>query len=262
MSEVNYTAYYQLKAAELLNQLSQVRVFIKRHNPTIGLLTEEILRKFLSTFLPKGISVEQGFVVGSGGELSRQIDIIVYDSHLYAPFYRINDIVVIPSEAVLAIVEVKTTVSGEKAFHDVIKYFYSVSEQVDPQVTKYLFIYDAPEVSKLITYFRSFEHPGDYQEFDHDTFHLLPDVIVGIDSSYCLKKSYVCFDRDMMGYKSYNYVDSTDEAISSLEIFYQSIYEMVFARIASREGSVSTLPTLRKDGRKFNTGFAIELFYM
>lgn len=53
-----FNDFYRLKTKELLNELSQVKTFIKNHNPTIGTLTEEILRNFLRTFLPKGISVK------------------------------------------------------------------------------------------------------------------------------------------------------------------------------------------------------------
>jgi len=38
------TNYFELLSLELLNKLNQVKIFIKKHNPTIGVLTEEILR--------------------------------------------------------------------------------------------------------------------------------------------------------------------------------------------------------------------------
>ncbi|WP_335954378.1 DUF6602 domain-containing protein [Acinetobacter guillouiae] len=216
--------FYRLKTEELLNQLSQVRTFIKKHNPTIGLLTEEILREFLKTFLPKGVSVEQGFVAGTDGELSKQIDIIIYDSHNYAPYYRINDIVVVPSSSVIAIVEVKTTVKSKTAFHEIINYFYSVSKQLNTKTHKCLFIYNAATINNLNLYFHSFKHSGTYQNFDHDTFQNLPDAITGIDSSYHLKKDAIITESDQIGYTSYNYIDNTNKDISSLELFYKDIY--------------------------------------
>ena len=256
--------FYRLKTEELLNQLSQVKTFIKKHNPTIGLLTEEILRKFLATFLPKGVSVEQGFVVGLDGELSKQVDIIVYDSHKYAPYYRINDIVVVPSSSVIAIVEVKTTVKSKTAFHDIISYYYSVSKQLHYNTVTYLFIYNSATVGMLDNYFHSFKHPGDYQKFDHDTFQNLPDVITGINASYYLKKDFVAFESDKMGYTSYNYVDNTDKDISSLELFYKDVYGKVSDYLA-KETDLRSGNDLKFDIKKEKTLksiFAIELFDM
>lgn len=259
-----FNEYFRLKAEELLNELSQVRTFIKKHNPTIGILTEEILRKFLITFLPKGVSVEQGFIVGANGELSKQIDIVVYDSHRYAPYYRINDIVVIPSTSVIAIIEVKTTVKSKTAFHEIINYFYSVSKQLHYNTGKYLFIYNSATVGMLESYFHSFKHPGEYQKFDHDTFHYLPDVMTGIDSSYHLKKDYVTFESDKMGYTSYNYIDNTDKDISSLELFYKDVYGKVSNYLT---GNVDLTNSDQsefniKNDRTLKSIFAIELFDM
>ncbi|WP_175747696.1 DUF6602 domain-containing protein [Burkholderia ambifaria] len=114
--------YFDFVTNELVKKLKQVKAFAKRHNPTIGLLTEEILRDFLRTHLPKVVSVEQGFIIRKNGELSRQCDIIIYDCMFYAPFYRINDAIVVPEESVLAIVEVKTSIT-KKSFHEIIEYF-------------------------------------------------------------------------------------------------------------------------------------------
>lgn len=220
--------FFRLKTEELLNEISQVKTFIKKHNPTIGILTEEILRKFLSTYLPKGVAVEQGFIIDENGKISRQIDIIIYDNLLYAPLYRINDIVVLPNKSVIEVIEVKTTVNSKTLFHDIIKYFYSISEVLDYRTKKRLFIYNSATITKLNEYFHNYKHSGDYQKFDHDTFQYLPNTITGIQSSYHLGKDYVTFTTDMMGYSSYNYLDNTNKDISSLELFFKSIYENIF----------------------------------
>ncbi|MBK0383488.1 hypothetical protein I5M32_11020 [Pedobacter sp. SD-b] len=217
-----------MKTEELLNEILQVKIFIKKHNPTIGILTEEILRKFLSTYLPKGVAVKQGFIIDETGNMSKQIDIIIYDNQFFAPLYRVNDIVIVPNIAVLDIVEVKTTVNSKSAFHDIIRYFYSVSKVLDYRTKKRLFIYNSATTFKLNEYFHNFNHTGEYQMFDNDTFYHLPDTITGIRSSYHLGKNYINFESDMMGYTSYNYLDDTNKDISSLEIFFKSIYERVF----------------------------------
>ncbi len=52
------TNYFELVSQELLGKLAQIRAYITKHNPTIGVLTEEIVRDFLSTHLPNVVSVE------------------------------------------------------------------------------------------------------------------------------------------------------------------------------------------------------------
>ena len=216
--------YFKLVSDELLIKLNQTRQFIKKHNPTIGLLTEEILRSFLKTHLPKSISVEQGFVLSEEGNLSKQCDILIYDSNFYAPFYRINDIVVIPSESVIAVIEVKTTLT-KTIFHEVIRYFEDISAVTNAK--KYLFIYNSCKIDRLSEYFYSFKHKGDYHFFDHDTYQLLPDEITGINHSYHLKKDYVVGDRDEMGYSSFFFNNQDGTEISALQNFYLSVYSLV-----------------------------------
>ncbi|AYN03603.1 DUF6602 domain-containing protein [Flavobacterium sp. 140616W15] len=254
--------FFRLKTEELLNEILQVKTFIKKHNPTIGVLTEEILRRFLATYLHKGIAVEQGFVIDEKSNLSRQIDIIIYDNQLYSPLYRVNDIVVVPSKSVLAVIEVKTTVNSKTAFHEIIKYFASVSQILDYRTEKHLFIYNASSASKLDDYFHNYKHPGSYQKFDHDTFQNLPETITGIKSSYHLRKSGISFQRDAAGYMSYNYADKTNNDISSLELFFKNIHSKVFSYNLEK-----THIDFRED-RKFNITdesnlksiIAIELF--
>jgi hypothetical protein len=116
----------------------------------------------------------------------------------------------------------------------------------------------------LGSYFDSFKHPGDYQKFDHNTFQNLPDVITGIDSSYHLKKDYVTFESDKMGYTSYNYMDNTDNDISSLELFYKDIYRKVsdylIGNIDSDDENQQEFDI--ENDRILKSIFAIELFDM
>jgi hypothetical protein len=84
--------YFELVSQELLSKLNQIKTFIKKHNPAIGILTEEILRDFLRSHLPKIVSVEQGFILTTNGELSKQCDLIIYNSQTFAPFYRVKKV--------------------------------------------------------------------------------------------------------------------------------------------------------------------------
>ena len=255
--------YFRLISEELFIKLNQIKTFIKKHNPTIGVLTEEILRNFLQQYIPKAVSVEQGFILNKNGTLSKQCDIIIYGSNLYAPFYRINDIVVVPSESVVSIIEVKTTVT-KQIFHQVIDYFKSFTDILQPTTGKHLFIYNSPSVDRLNEYFQSYKHPGDYQLFDHDTFYELPMTITGINSSFHLRRDYVIFERDAMGYLSYNYENESNLDISSLELFYSNIYAEVTHYLSQKvaENHQITSRDEYHESRNLKSISAIELFDM
>ena len=219
------TTYYSLVSQELQIKLAQVRQVIKKHNPTTGLLTETIVRSFLSTYLPHIVSVEQGFIMNEKGEVSRQCDILIYDTLNYAPLYRVDDVVVVPAVAVVAIIEVKTTIT-RKIFHSVVDYFQDVAPF--SQARTFLFVYDSCSIEKLEDYFKSYKHKVDYPYFDHDTYLNLPNQITGINPSYHLKQDMDVSISDQMGYSSYFTADQEGTEHSALQLFYESIAETVF----------------------------------
>lgn len=91
---------------EMLASLMLDRGHIQ-HNVVKGDASETAWRKFLRTYLPPRYGVDKAIVINSEGELSNQIDIVVYDS-MNAPFvFRHNDFVYIPVECVCAVFEVK-----------------------------------------------------------------------------------------------------------------------------------------------------------
>jgi hypothetical protein len=216
--------YYHLISEVLLNRLGQIRQFIKKHNPTIGLLTESVLREFLKEHLPKKVSVEQGFIQSLTGEISKQCDILIYDSQNYAPFYRINDVVIIPEAAVIAVIEVKT-VMNKVIFKDTVVYFENIRKIT--LANTYLFIFNAPDIHQVGDLFLKYKHPGAYQLFDHDTFQYLPDEITGLSNSFHLKKSYITINRDAIGYDSWFFENHEGTEIGALQNFLTSINDAI-----------------------------------
>lgn len=251
--------YFELVSQELLIKLAQVKSFITKHNPTIGVLTEEILREFLKTHLPSFVSVEQGFIIGDDGMLSKQCDILIYDSQSYAPLYRVNNIVVVPSESVVAVIEVKTTIN-KIIFHNVIDYFKSFDYL--PNAKTYLFIFNSNSIDKIGGYLHSYKHEGSYQFFDHDTFQYLPDEITGINKSFHLCKDSVISDKDMIGYSSWFYEDSKGSEINALQHFYKSVSEVVDSYISKNYRNIKHQSKNDHKSMKLNSIFAIELFDM
>lgn len=251
--------YFEFVSQELLIKLAQVKSYITKHNPTIGVLTEEILRDFLNNHLPNLVSVEQGFIINKSGKLSKQCDVLIYDSQSYSPLYRINDIVVVPSESVIAVIEVKTTIN-KAIFHSVIDYFKSFDHLENART--YLFIFNSKSVSHIDEYFHSYKHKGTYQLFDHDTFCLLPDEITGINESFHLCKEGVITDRDMMGYSSRFYEDSEGSEINALQHFYSSVSNVIASYIEKNYKNICFKTENGYDTMKLKSISVIQLFDM
>ncbi|KPW40964.1 hypothetical protein ALP45_00051 [Pseudomonas coronafaciens pv. atropurpurea] len=252
--------YFDHVTQQLHSKIEQAKVYIRKHNPTTGALAEAVLRDFLKDHLPRGVSVEEGFIISSEGWLSKQCDIIIYDSHRYAPFYRAGQLVVVPVESVLAVIEVKTSINKTR-FNDVIRYFKSFEAESWKWRT-YLFMFNAPGLGLVDDWFQTYPHPGPHKEFDHDTFGFLPDEIIGLDSSYQLKKGYVITDRDGVGYLSYYFKDQEGASIGALELFFLSVCEVVEAHLQAH--TAEKLPPRRDyhPRRPLHSFSAIDLFPM
>ncbi|HEY5871095.1 MAG TPA: DUF6602 domain-containing protein [Candidatus Tectomicrobia bacterium] len=85
------------------------------HNYSSGVFRESLIRNFLTTILPQSISVDSGFVYGFDQIAnSRQIDILVWDAMRHAAVYRTREFVIVPPEAVIAAISVKTSLGHDE----------------------------------------------------------------------------------------------------------------------------------------------------
>lgn len=94
-------------ANDLAAQSEQLGRLI-RHGSTVGTEREELLRALLERHVPKRYHVATGFVDG----FDPQFDILIYDQIDFAPVFRTGNLVVVPSEAVRAVIEVKSTLDA------------------------------------------------------------------------------------------------------------------------------------------------------
>ncbi len=83
----------------------------------------------LRAYLPERYSVDSGFVVDHEGNLSEQIDIIIYDRHFTPFIFRGENTVFIPAEGVYGVLEVKP-------HFDQNNYDYAVKKLKSVQVLK------------------------------------------------------------------------------------------------------------------------------
>lgn len=110
----------------------------------------------------------------------------------------------------------------------------------------------------------NYKHPGEYQHFDHDSFHELPDTITGINSSFHLRRDHVVLERDMIGYLSYNFENEKNLEISSLELFYSRLYAQTeeYQKQILNDKFPVTPRSAYEEHRNIKSIFAIELFNM
>ena len=92
--------------AQMIAQLNTNREFIE-HPGSKGDSLENPWIEWLRTYLPNRYCVDKAIVIDSKGQLSHQIDLVIYDQ-TYTPFvFKQNGIFYIPAEGVYAVFEVK-----------------------------------------------------------------------------------------------------------------------------------------------------------
>jgi len=86
------------------------------HWASVGDYKEGVIRKQLIDYIPARYSVGTGFVISPNGNepvRSNQIDVLIWDSHNYAPIFVDGEFVVIPPQALRVAIEVKGNLTGE-----------------------------------------------------------------------------------------------------------------------------------------------------
>ena len=80
------------------------------HWQTDGEWKKSVLRSFLKRNIPESVKIGRGFIVTPSGPTS-QIDVLLYSSECPV-FFRDGDLVFIPPEGVIGIIEVKTNITS------------------------------------------------------------------------------------------------------------------------------------------------------
>ena len=137
--------YFQQEALSMLDAYKNFETLIPSskgtgaaHKGEDGRFVENLIRSFLSKYLPKDLEVLTGFIVRPAVKVgkndksrkndkdshSTQLDIIVYNSVQYPVFLRSNDTVIVPPEGVIAIISVKKTLNPD----DIENELYNLKE--------------------------------------------------------------------------------------------------------------------------------------
>lgn len=164
---------------ELESSLENSRLF--EHNPTIGTFREDIIKYFLRPYLPEAYSLASGQIFDSLDNMSKQIDVIIYDE-LFSPIlFKGKTNSLIPFEAMYGTIEVKSNLNTSELSTSIenIKSVRSLSRK---QTT----------AAHLLPHHGSFisEKPGNIIQYNKDSHNNPFNVIFGFDgikSDKCLE---------------------------------------------------------------------------
>ncbi|MBE1555405.1 DUF6602 domain-containing protein [Sporosarcina limicola] len=113
MSEENKGKEVFKRIYENYNDMNQMMVremdMTTEHGGLTGNYREEMWLKFFRSIIPKKFSMAQGvMIIDSGGNVSKEVDIAVYDEQ-YTPYvFQYNTLKFIPIEAVVVVIECKS----------------------------------------------------------------------------------------------------------------------------------------------------------
>lgn len=117
--------------SQMIAQLNTNREFIS-HPGSKGDSLENVWIEWLSQYLPNRYCVDKAIVIDSKGNLSDQIDLVIYDQQ-YTPFvFTQNGIHYIPAEGVYAVFEVKPDLKGNvKVKEESISYIEYAGRKIE-----------------------------------------------------------------------------------------------------------------------------------
>lgn len=106
------------------------------HNGSKGTFRECILKKFLSPFLPGCYGVSGGQAFDDAGNISRQLDVVIYDKlfSYIAPY--MDDFIYFPCESVYGSIEIKSRLN-KQSFKDAIKNIASLKSLPRKRIDSY-----------------------------------------------------------------------------------------------------------------------------
>lgn len=90
----------------LFNDMS-IRI---QHNLEDGKYREYLVKKVLAKIIPAKYSITNGFIIDSENNISQEMDVIIYDKNYVPPFFD-ETYTVVPIEAVIAVIQVKTNLT-------------------------------------------------------------------------------------------------------------------------------------------------------
>jgi hypothetical protein len=129
ITKVDIKGLFEGLQNQMVAQLNTNREFVL-HSGSKGESLENVWIEWLRKYLPTRYCVDKAIVIDSNGDLSHQIDLVIYDQQ-YTPFVLTqNGIHYIPAEGVYAVFEVKPDLKGNVGNESYFEYAGSKIESV------------------------------------------------------------------------------------------------------------------------------------
>lgn len=203
------------------------------HNGSKGAIREFVVKEFLRPYLPKCYGVASGQAFDTEGQLSKQLDIVLFDDlYSYLSPYT-EDFIYFPCESVYGVIEVKSKLN-KTSFIEAVENIRSLKKlkrdkvdtyHINPMkdlrinnvswnietVNEYLgvvFAYESVAVETILSYF------DEIVVSNEDELSSLPNMIVLFDKKTIIyrfkhleneKKFEVSFFKEFNGYMALNF---------------------------------------------------------
>ncbi len=115
-----------LLEASAKQMADSLRTKLLFHPGELGTAREEIVREFLQAHLPRRFEVATGFAFDCTGRLSKQLDVVIFDASICPRFELPGHKFLFPCEAIVAVGQVKSSVSSRQQFRDALDNLASV----------------------------------------------------------------------------------------------------------------------------------------
>jgi Domain of unknown function (DUF6602) len=114
-----------LKAAAE-DMATKLRRKLLTHPGETGTAREQIIREFLAAYLPKRFEVSTGFAFDCAGRISKQLDIVIFDSQICPRFEIPGGKFLFPCEAIVAVGQIKSSLTSLQKLKEAIDNLCSV----------------------------------------------------------------------------------------------------------------------------------------
>lgn len=214
------------------------RKLFTKHKPSIGYVGEFILRQVLKNLLPKGYGICQGFILNNiiknEYKLSTQCDIIIFRKENGSTVYSIGDLKVINASYVIAVIEVKSSLSKD-SFLTTLEAFEKFREI--GIMHKFVFVFGKLSRISLRRWFFQYKYPKNGNEdffvtdtelYDWPDIEWLPKAILSLESHNLFVLDHLQDDNnDYVGYASYKIKDKMNKEISCLQQFLANVMDLL-----------------------------------
>lgn len=183
------------------------------HNCSKGTFREQIIKNFLRPFLPGCYGLSGGQAFNNNGDLSKQLDIVIYDSlHSYIAPYM-EDFIYFPCESVYGNIEIKSVLNKE-SFIEAVENIASLKKIKREKIDTYhvnpimplvienvkwdvqvlseyfgvIFAYDSVKADTILDYINEVIQNGIIER------EYLPNVIVLLKEKQIINRYYCCGD--------------------------------------------------------------------